>query len=242
MAVRPRNQMKQIQTILAVATATYLLALGCATAVTSQAIINPFFQNAAGVSDYTGWTLNAPWRGDGAGSRLIFEVNHTNPTGFIAAVGLGRDLATAPEIVADPGFTTADNAFLTGFVFDAPFIQTFAGRQIAGGHYNLFFEVDVSTATGTYRGKSRNAVNPWFLEAGPIRLDFAWDNRPFLGDPAAARDGGIKLSAITGIEYRAVIEVMTPATNPNTASGFFGLDNLSLTGQITLQPAAEKAR
>jgi hypothetical protein len=38
--------------------------------VVGQAILNPFFTG----NDYSGWTLNAPWRNDGGNDRLVFDI------------------------------------------------------------------------------------------------------------------------------------------------------------------------
>jgi hypothetical protein len=162
--------------------------------VVGQAMLNPFFTG----NDYSGWTLNAPWRNDGGNDRLVFDIEGSNPTGFPTAIGQGVDLMTQSAITNAAGGYSALGARLMDFNFGAsdPFVAVF-GSNTNNGIYKLFFEVDVLTTSGLYRAKSQELDTPQNL-SGALDLNFSWQTGgSFLGDLAA--NGGTLLSGISSI-------------------------------------------
>jgi len=198
--------------------------------VVGQAMLNPFFTG----NDYSGWTLNAPWRNDGGNDRLVFDIEGSNPTGFPTAIGQGVDLMTQSAITNAAGGYSALGARLMDFNFGAsdPFVAVF-GSNTNNGIYKLFFEVDVLTTSGLYRAKTQEFDTPQNL-SGALDLNFSWlTGGSFLGDLEA--NGGTLLSGISSITYKAVMFVDTPASG---GTAFFTLDNMSLEYVVDTLPVA----
>ncbi len=198
--------------------------------VVGQAMLNPFFTG----NDYSGWTLNAPWRNDGGNDRLVFDIEGSNPTGFPTAIGQGVDLMTQSAITNAAGGYSALGARLMDFNFGAsdPFVAVF-GSNTNNGIYKLFFEVDVQTSSGLYRAKTQEFDTPQNL-SGALDLNFSWlTGGSFLGDLAA--NGGTLLSGISSITYKAVMYIDTPASG---GTAFFTLDNMSLEYVVDTLPVA----
>ena len=205
-----------------------------ANVVTGEAMLNPFFSSG----DYANWSLGGWWREDGTNDRLVFDVLDTNVAGFSLAAGTGVDLSTEDAITANPNYTGPDSAFLIGFTFGEPFLAPINEGSIgASADYNLFFEVDVTTAAGTYRAQSTAFNNAWELGSGSISPTFSWlTEGGFLGDPANAAGGnGIVISAIEAIQYKAVMQIITPTDN-GTGPGFQTVNNMSLIYQVAVIP------
>jgi hypothetical protein len=225
--------MKKKITHSAAVLALLSISLTSAEAVTGEAIINPFFDDGAGVEDYTNWTFNAPWRNDGGNQRAVFDVADFNAAGFASLTGAGRDLATAPEITGDPAFTDASNAILTGMTLNSPFLNLFGTAPAED--YLLFFELDVITAGGTFRAQSQTIdVSTIGVPSTPA-LTTTWLGGGFLGDPSGQAGGGIALSDITGINYSAVVQIVEPLTS-GSPQAFLTADNLSVTYDVSFVP------
>jgi hypothetical protein len=189
--------------------------------LTGEAMQNPFFTGA----DYSGWTLNSPWRADGGNDRLVFDIQADNPAGFFSASGAGIDLGTVAP--------SSPQARLMNFDFglSQPFVAAF-GAPETRGTYKLFFEVDVLTAGGTYRAQSQEFDNPLDL-SGALTPVFTWQTGGgFLGDLPG--NGGVLLSEINALNYSAFMWVDVPASGAGT--GFFTLDNMSLIYEVDTVP------
>ena len=189
--------------------------------IIGEAMRNPFFRGA----DYSGWTLNSPWRGDGGNDRLVFDIQADNTAGFYSASGAGVELGTVAP--------SSPQARLMDFDFSLsqPFIAAFAAPENRGT-YKLFFEVDVLTDGGTYRAKSQEFSDPLSL-SGALTPLFTWQTGGgFLGDLPG--NGGVLLSEINALNYSAVMWVDVPASGAGT--GFFTLDNMSLIYEVDTVP------
>lgn len=198
--------------------------------VVGQAMLNPFFTG----NDYSGWTLNVPWRNDGGNDRLVFDIEGSNSMGFPTAIGQGVDLMTQSAITNAAGGYSALGARLMDFNFGAsdPFVAVF-GSNANNGIYKLFFEVDVLTSSGLYRAKSQELDTPQNLSE-TLDLNFSWlTGESFLGN--LATNGGTLLSGISSITYKAVMFVDTPASG---GTAFFTLDNMSLEYVVDTLPVA----
>ena len=192
--------------------------------IIGEAMQNPFFRGA----DYSRWTLNSPWRGDGGNDRLVFDIQAVNSAGFYSARGAGGGLLDGPAVAP-----SSPQARLMDFDFSLsqPFIAAF-GAPETPGTYKLFFEVDVLTDGGTYRAKSQEFSNPLSL-SGALTPLFTWQTGGgFLGDLPG--NGGVLLSEINALNYNAVMWVDVPASG--TGTGFFTLDNMSLTYEVDMVP------
>lgn len=210
--------------------------LGLSTQLTAQVTVsgelmeNPFFIG----NNYENWSFGGKWRTDGANDRLVFDVDAAN-SGFPAAVGTGKTLTSETAITGNASFTTLSNAYLTTVTFNSPFLDR-AAELNAGSNadYNLFFELDIITVSGTYRAKSTSINNPWTQTPGSISPTFTWETGSFLGDPADATDDGIPINQITSVQYKAVMQVVA-ANDNGTGTVFVLLDNLSLTYNVELR-------
>lgn len=189
--------------------------------IIGEAMQNPFFTGA----DYSGWTLNSPWRGDGENDRLVFDIQADNTAGFYSASGAGVDLGTVAP--------SSPQARLMDFDFSLsqPFVAAFGAPETTGT-YKLFFEVDVLTDGGIYRAKSQEFSDPLSL-SGALTPLFTWQTGGgFLGDLPG--NGGVLLSEINALNYSAVMWVDVPASGAGT--GFFTLDNMSLIYEVDTVP------
>ncbi|MEN8661487.1 MAG: PEP-CTERM sorting domain-containing protein [Lentimonas sp.] len=223
--------MKNLKQIFAALAAVLSLSAISAEAITGETVINPFYSDQSSSSDYNSWTFNAPWDNDGAQSRIVYTAESSGNTGVFTAVGAGRNLATASEITGDPGFTNADNALLTGVTLNAPFLNLFG--SVDAGDYNLLFQLDIVTAGGTFRAQSQEVDFSTIGTNNALPLFMTYQDGVFLGDPSSQAGGGIALSDITSIDYRAVVNVISPTTG---GAAFLTADNLSVSYDVSFVP------
>lgn len=180
---------------------------------------NPFLTGA----DYSGWTINSPWRANGGNDNLVFDVNNTNATGFPTASTLGKSLTSEANVLALDGYNPSTTR-LTALQFNDIFLNTFGSAS--DGSYKFFLEFDLNTTSGNFRAKSQELLNPWTI-SGAQSLSMTWDTDPFAS-------GGVALNSISSTEYKLVMFVETPTTDAGTT--FLTVDNLSAMYTVTSIP------
>lgn len=210
-----------------------LAALGASTMTQAVGIysselgVNPYMTG----EDYTGWATGDPWRPNGAGENLVFDLTVDGPAGFFAAEQALVDLTAVGPHIDDPDYN-ANTARLVGLSFNDLFFGEV--NVIAAGvdlEANFFFEFDITTSDGTYRAKSQEFSQPWTTPDGQV-LRMTWLSDEFLGNPF--RGAGLALS---GIESMKASNFMHVVANNSTGTDtvFFTLDNCSIEYEVSVQ-------
>jgi hypothetical protein len=192
--------------------------------VEGELVANPYFSD----EDYEHWEFSGTWRPDAGQARVVFELNEHN-VGFPSAVGQGVQFVLEAE-------SEQAEAYLTGVTFGRPYLAVYnEGAISSNADYKLFFELDIVTAAGTYRGKSQLIAKPWTLPVGELPVKFKWVyDGGFLGAPTDHSDGGILIDSIKSTTYKAVMQV-DQALSPGSDTVFVTLDNLSATYEAVIK-------
>lgn len=200
--------------------------------VTGETMLNPFFSGGS----YADWSFFGDFRNDGGQDRVVFDLKAVgaNPEGFSGAVGTGK---TGAQIAVENSLDPNAN-YLQGFDFSLanPYydqIGPFDGTP--DGRYDLFFELTVSTTSGTYRAQS-DMFDLVTTPNGALAPTFTWLGGGFGGDPGLQNGGlGVLLADVNGITYSAIVQ--TVGSNTTVAVSFATVDNMSLVYQVVPEPA-----
>lgn len=225
----------------------YALALACsgislsATDISTNIIVDGDFEAAAGGP----WDYGNHWRDNGNGA--VFDALNTNITPSWSLLGQNVDLTTNTVITSDTDYD-ANTTLLTGFdtnsaTFDAFLPEWAEGRlNPANADYQIFWEIDVSTAGSNYRLKSNSiAADELFATGGTTIVNggdefnsWAWNTGgAWAGDLTAASN--VTIASITNMTAKLVIYAGdTDETQTETA--FWIVDNMSINANVSTVP------
>lgn len=202
---------------------------------TGQMVVNPYFTD-----NKDNWTTGGAWRPNGA-ANLVHDFTTTGSAGYATAVGETRDLTLDAAITADPLYnasTTKLTDLSLGNVW--VLIPTWnVGSIGANMDARFYVEIDISTVSGNdYRAASNKLTVDDTMTMGGYAQAFSiaswatytiYDGNPFEGG------GGIALDDIASIDYKWVMQTITPNTD-GAGTVFFQADNAVLNYEVTTIP------
>ncbi len=209
------------------------------TETTGFLIVNPWLDDTTSGDpldppDGVGWTFNAPWEFEdsliGFLGAALFPTSGSNPIGVHAAEASAIDLTTQPNITALDGYDPSMTR-LTGLTFELPWRVGHFGTVPQDGEYEMFMELTIDTATGSYRASTNRLDRSIAFENTIVQLpfSFSWESGGFLGDPFAG-GSGIPLDQITNIDYQLLVEVLSPTTG---GDGFFNAEGFNIQYEVS---------
>lgn len=224
----------------------YALALACsglhlsATNLTAGFIVNGNFEDDAAPWDYGNY-----WRDDGAAA--VYDAASDNSIFSWGILRRGIDITTNTAFTGDADYDV-NTTLLTGFdtdsaTFDAITLGFVEGRMnAANADYQIFWEIDVSTADSDYRLKSNSiSADDLFSTEGTIVVDggddfntWTWStDESWAGELTASSI--VTFASITNLTAGLVIYVID-TDEAQTETAYWIVDNLALDANVTTVP------
>lgn len=208
--------------------------------ITADVITDGVFQGAPGAP----WDFNGHWRKDGS-NQAVYDALNTNDIGW-SGLTQSVDLSTNTAFTSDADYDV-NTTLLTGFVtnsatFDAYFPEWAEGRlNPVNAYYELYWEIDLSTAAGDYRLKSNAIVADEFFASGGTTIvnggdefhTWSWLGGSYLGDLTAASN--VTIASITDLTAK-IIMYAGDTDETQTATAFWLIDNVAISANVTTVP------